>query len=120
MNTKYLSWLAGFIDGEGCFFSRQRNGGGADFWVLIKQHHLRGKNILLEVKSNLGIGNINKAGETGWQFVISKRQDVKQFCKIILPLLRVKHLECERFLQMIDEWEEKRMLPQKGWRLICQ
>lgn len=109
-NCIYLSWVAGFIDGEGCFYVRRIPKKGKDFWITISQNYPRGEKILNEIKTTLNIGNVyNKGNKTvrgrGWYFLLTQKAQLLEFLPLLIPYLKIKKEEAIRFYLDLKRWQ---------------
>nr|AYE93279.1 LAGLIDADG homing endonuclease [Termitomyces sp.] len=78
----FYQWLVGFTDGDGTFSIAHQNGK----WSLafkLSQHEYNAR-ILYFIKSQLGIGNINKEDKT--KMVNYRIRDRKKLLEIIFPI----------------------------------
>jgi hypothetical protein len=134
LDTNFFSYLAGFIDGEGCFSMRtierigKLNPEGREF--KNNEHKVcvtltnTNKKILEEVKDKLNLGGTlhmsHKEGVCGnnkeaWQLKYYNQQ-AYLLCKLIEPFLKIKKEQCNLILNFyerkaeyfIDETEKKR------------
>nr|QCW06953.1 hypothetical protein [Drechslerella brochopaga] len=84
-----LTWIVGFIDGEGCFTigitpSKNKTGFGVQLNFNITQH-IRDKALFWTIKKKLGCGNVNEIpAKYRVNFVVTKLSDI---INIIIPLL---------------------------------
>jgi len=109
MNDIYLSWLAGLIDGDGCFTCslNKRPNGQININPQVRVAGAEKDTKFYEsIKETLNIGKIyfsNKGKEHGicsWQVVGTN--NVIDFCKIILPYLHIKKENCEKLIKSIE------------------
>ena len=109
-NQEFIIWLAGFFDGEGCFYSRYRGKrNGYDFRMIITQNNHNGSRVLPFVKDTLKMGNIFKKyrkspREDGSQdYVIWKQADLMKVVTAMYPYLKVKKQEAANFLSKLHQ-----------------
>lgn len=117
-------YVAGFIDGEGCFsvsVKRQKN---ARFgWVIDPVFHVVQKKenrIILEIiKRVLGCGRIiEKPGDdTQYQFIVDNRRQLKEK---IIPFferywLITKHERFQKFAEIVNDLEQRKHWTRTGF-----
>ena len=116
---QFLSWFAGFLDGEGCFsivLAKQRTAN--DFLAVKPQIRVGLKNtsnetsLISYIQSNIGAGKIyysNKNKENGvvyWQ--TTKLSEAIEVTKKVLPFLILKKKRAENFLRALEIWVNTR------------
>lgn len=122
------NWLAGFTSGEGCFMvniskaSASKQGYQVGLKFILTQHS-RDKNLLQSLIDFLGCGRINKHGELGIDYVISKFSDIEN--KIIplfknYPIIGVKNKDFEDWCEIASMIKEKKHLTLEGLNKIKQ
>ena len=105
--TLFLSWLAGFIDGDGCMsisvsFSNNQFRIRQQVRIALKEDN---DWILKEIQEKTYIGKVyysNKGKPNGicsWQTVSYK--DTINITELILPYLRLKKKKAEKFLEAL-------------------
>ncbi len=94
MNDNYL---AGFFDGEGCIHGQQNE---SVLRITITQK--RRGTVIREIQRYLGYGNVRLTKTGTYQFMISRREDCKNFLTRILPLSIVKKREIEVAIQLLN------------------
>lgn len=102
-DNKFLEWLIGFTEGDGCFTYTNNK----DLFYIITQSE-KDIDILNYIKNNLNMGNImiqSKKNKT-YRFVIRKKTDIYLICllfngNIILPTRNIKFLQ---FLLVFNEY----------------
>lgn len=107
----FYKWLVGFTDGDGTFSIAHQNGK----WSLafkISQHEYNAR-ILYFIKSQLGIGNINKEDKT--KMVNYRIRDRKKLLEIIFPifdknpLLTSKYFDYLKFKEAFNILEDSNL-----------
>ena len=98
-----LAYIAGFIDGEGCFtigFYNASKGRGRyhKAVLLIAQ---KSKDILVWIQATLGIGNssIYLRKTTGVYYLRYQGKHVETIAKLLYPYFRVKKLQAETVIK---------------------
>lgn len=122
------NWMAGFVDGEGCFYVKVRKN-NAYLWgyqVIISfsiSQHARDEALLAKFIDYLGCGNIEKVSTrpSGATFVVYKFNDV--YDKIIpffqkFPLHGVKSMDCKDFSTVAELIKNKSHLTLEGLKKI--
>ena len=124
-------YLAGFTDGEGCFyvgFSKR-----LDLplkWQIITEFHLSqnpgGKNVLEEFKNRLGCGYLKRnhaksSKDKTWVLIVKDRRDLKE--KLVpffrkYPLHTSKKNEFGIFIKVLEKIELKEHLMKDGFQEI--
>ena len=98
-HLKFLNWLVGFTDGDGCFnIYIDNKGNKINFTFKISQHK-RNKRVLHYIKKNLKYGIISKIDSSDMVHYNIRRKDHLE--KVILPLfsyLPLKTIKQEKFL----------------------
>ena len=107
-----LHWLAGFIDGEGCFSilcSRARRfihlSVQARIVMSSEVGYMQCSRILKEneLAFHVAVHPASKIGtKTTWHFTISGMKRLKSFGPKIFPYLRVKKNECHELMQFVQ------------------
>lgn len=115
-------WLAGFIDGEGCFYidtSVNRTtalGRQVQLQFSITQHS-RDHALLVQVQKFLGVGYIAPDGPSKYQYRI---RDLSHIDRILIPflvsnpLLTLKRLDLSDFITVKEMMLRKEHLTQTG------
>jgi len=122
------SWLAGFTSGEGCFMVNisKASANKLSYQVGLKfilTQHSRDKILLQSLINFLDCGRINKHGELGIDYVISKFSDIEN--KIIplfkkYPIIGVKNKDFEDWCEIASMIKEKKHLTLEGLNKIKQ
>lgn len=122
-------YLAGFVDGEGCFYVGFGKRDDLPLkWQIITEFHLSqnpgGKNVLEIFKARLGCGYLKpnhakNPKDISWVLVIKNRRDLSE--KLIPffdkhPLHSQKQLEFLVFKKILSLIEKKKHLEKKGFR----
>lgn len=114
MNKQFLSWLAGFIDGDGSIYIgvRLQNANGNDYVaicpVLNLTQHIQYKWVCEYVQETLGKGKVyvanrnNASAKATWQ--TTKAQEMVDVLKQLLPYLIVKKSQAERVIPVLEMW----------------
>ena len=111
------AYIAGIIDGEGCFqfYIRQRNVGAedkpartrADYGLTITNTDLP---MLEKVRDFLRVGNITtdckSAGLTVYRYVVHKKDDIKEVIRILLPHLVIKKQQAILMNMCLDNLQD--------------
>ncbi len=126
-------YLAGFTDGEGCFyvgFGRRE-----DLplkWQIITDFHVSqnpgGKNVLEAFRKRLGCGYLKEnhpknPKDRSWVFIVKDRKELKD--KVIPFFLKhslhtSKQIDFEIFMQVLNSIENKQHLTKEGFRKIVE
>lgn len=97
VHTTDLAYLAGFVDGEGCFSAKgNRSGYGPRFSMSQKD-----SKILYWIQEEFQMGTIHHTGGMN-RIYIGKKADLRRFILMLLPYLRLKKPQAELSLLMID------------------
>lgn len=121
------NWLAGFVDGEGCFsVETSTTRANQAFYTIIKfsvSQHVRDEALLTQFINYLGCGRIVKMSKRPDSviFVVSKFRDVKE--KIIpffnkYSLVGVKAMDFRDFCEVANIIENKSHLTAEGFKKI--
>ena len=118
----FYQWLVGFTDGDGTFSIAHQNGK----WSLafkLSQHEYNAR-LLYFIKSQLGVGNINK--ETKTKMVNYRIRDRKKLAEIIFPvfdkypLLTSKYFNYLKFKEAYKILESNNLTnAQKDELMLC-
>lgn len=110
LDSEYLSWLAGFIDGEGCItvgVSIKRNLSGrlcltAQAQISVHQHFIY-RHVLDEIVIRFGFGSVyNRMKNTMSHYQTTNPKDTKKFIEIIRPFLKIKHKQADEIIPVLD------------------
>lgn len=104
MNETDIHWLAGILDGRGCFVQREFDRNGKKY----RQFYLKftgTPNYIKELKKQIG-GTVDIKGKHH-QLWIMGRVRVKHIANSVKNLLKVRKGECTAFLQNIKDYELK-------------
>jgi len=77
-----MEWLCGFIDSEGSFFLEHNNKGRSyrfNFQIVL---HIDDIEVLLFIKSKLGIGEVRSFGKNA-KFTVRNKQDIVKLIDIL-------------------------------------
>jgi len=121
------NWLAGFVDGEGCFsVETSTTRANQAFYTIIRfsvSQHVRDEALLTQFINYLGCGKIVKMSKRPDSviFVVSKFRDVKE--KIIpffnkYSLVGVKAMDFRDFCEVANIIENKSHLTAEGFKKI--
>lgn len=115
MDVLDLAWIAGFVDGEGCFtllHHRQRSGRDrlgpyVDRWyprILITQCH---RGILEEIADTLDVpakiyGNTRGENKTVYNLHIQSSGLIEHVCETLIPYLRLKKDQAKFLVQALS------------------
>jgi hypothetical protein len=106
-NKQFMLWLAGFIDGEGCFFIRRTTRRKTDdYWLTITQGGKNGESILRNIQNELNMGRVrSRKGKTPhiWTLYIQKKSDLNKILPELIPLLRIKGENAKSFYDRFKE-----------------
>lgn len=102
----YLKWLAGFVDGEGCFSiqinlreQRGRHSLTCTPKCSVAQHYAR-RAVLETIKERMGYGSVYAYPKRpGAQYSTTNREDSFKFASTILPYLTVKDAAAKELLR---------------------
>ncbi len=100
-------WLAGFMDGEGCFYIGKQMKNGKEYpkaQIILSQSGPVGYQILSEIQTEYG-GNIylhlkpgqHKAKKDAWKLWWNKDEGIPLITSL-LPYLKIKHEEAAKVL----------------------
>jgi len=114
VDEKFVIWLAGFFDGEGCLrFNYYVNKRGErkpkNVRLFIGQAGEKGKAVCEYIRSKIG-GRVKlrmrqkKNWKDAYVWIITKREEVVRVLKMLLPHLRVKKKEVEEKLEILRNW----------------
>lgn len=105
LSNEYLSYVAGYIDGEGCIrATKQRNGNAHGVHVFITNTYLP---FLKELEETFG-GKVtirnkqNERHKTIFQWRLSDRDSILRFLKAILPFIREKKKQAELLIEYCE------------------
>lgn len=109
MDKIYLSWLAGLIDGDGCFtcgLNKRKNGSvNINPQVRIagseKDTKFYEEIPIITKQGKIYFSNKGKPdGICSWQVVGTN--NVRNFCVQIMPFLHIKKENCQKLIETID------------------
>lgn len=114
MNKQFLSWLAGFIDGDGSIHIgvRIQNANGNDYIairpILNVTQHINYKWACEYIQKTTGVGSIyianrsNAKAKATWQTL--RVQEMLYMLKKLLPYLIVKKSQAEAVIPVLEAW----------------
>lgn len=110
LDREYLSWLAGFIDGEGCItigINIKKNTSGrlcmtAQTQISINQHYVY-NSVLYEIVERFGFGRVyHRLQNTMSHYQTTNPTDTKKFIETIRPFLKIKHKQADAIMPVLD------------------
>ncbi len=114
-------WVAGFVDGEGCFHvSLQRHPEmTAGYQVLpefVVVQHERDINILHALKRFFGCGVVRRNHDERFAFRVRSLKDLEKVCDFFVrhPLKTKKNVECRKFRRVLHIMRDERHLLREG------
>ena len=130
MDKLFLAWVAGFYEGEGCFWIGHQNGRRQPVArIMIGQAD---KRPIMLIKKKLG-GHVyfRKARQKGWKdqwvWQVVNKRDLIRIVRLILPFLTFKKRDVQRKLKMVEisdvnskkhDWAEHEIqFLKKNWRV---
>lgn len=111
---QFLSWLAGFIDGDGSIHIgvRIQNANGNDYIairpILNITQHIKYEWVCEYVRDTLGKGQVyianrsNAQAKATWQTL--RAQEIVDILKELLPYLVVKKSQAEEVIPVLEAW----------------
>lgn len=123
----YLTWLGGFVDGEGCFsvhtnFRTYKGRNSVTFSPIANvTQHIARKHILEEITERLNVGTVYTRTCHASVFQTTSRAETRRYIEIILPYLRLKTpaaKEVLRALDLLDRCSRDGVAMCKGERVI--
>lgn len=100
----FANWLAGLVDGDGCFHFRQNKNGSWDFSFKISQSNYNQK-LLAYLKKKLQCGSVTKAGHNCSQFRV---RNIKILWEFLIPLFETTEFITDQ--KTFDYWKFKTAL----------
>lgn len=103
-NHNFVSWLAGFIDGEGNFYMHYTPKIGLICMLSICNTD---EKTIKEVFKNLGVGSLyvqrnrNASYKPLFKIQINRQKELMPFLSLVIPHLRVKRKEAERMYSFL-------------------
>ena len=119
-------WLAGFTDGEGCFYvkikaSQTHSVGFQVTLVFVIGQHQRDKNLMILIKEYLNCGYVTKHSDNVVALIVSKFEDI---LNKIIPFFKkfricgVKEQDFQDFCKVAEMMKEKKHLTKDGLEQI--
>src|ERR1700756_5642952 len=104
MNDDYL---AGFLDGEGCFFITVTPRASGHYYRSGIHIGSTNRAILDEIRSYLGVGfvalmNKHENRKQAYQFILCNKKHVHPILKRILPKLHIKNKQVSLLIDFFD------------------
>jgi LAGLIDADG endonuclease len=133
-NDGFFHWLAGFIDGEGCFFIGQRpelEYRSAVFCSFIIGLRGDDRPILVEIQKRTGIGTLSqhRRNSVNGKVVVEWRVTKKDDCKVLVdlldqfPLRSKKARDFEIWAEAVYLWHSRKRATRgnggEGWDEMC-
>lgn len=99
IDDKFLYWLIGFTEGDGCFCVTKRN----DLNFILVQGD-QNKMILYKIQSILGLGHVIKQRPFTWRLIIQKKDEIELMIHlfnghIVLP---ARKIQFNKFIQAFN------------------
>ena len=99
IDDKFLYWLIGFTEGDGCFCVTKRN----DLNFILVQGN-QNKIILDKIQSILGLGHVIKQSPFVWRLIIQKKEEIELIIylfngNLILP---ARKIQFNKFVQAFN------------------
>lgn len=120
-------WLAGFIEGDGCFNCQLKKGGNGRTLVVLRfmlSQHTRDIELMKSINEYFGGGSLNK---DGWGSVVNLTiSKLSNICNIIIPCLTQYSLQgskrsnFEAFSEIAKLMENNQHLTTEGLEKIIQ
>jgi hypothetical protein len=112
LSKEEISYLAGFIDGDGCINAQivQREDYKLKYQIRVsitlfqdtKQHWF-----LLQIQKQIGYGTIRKRGDGISEHAIVGKQSVAEILQLLLPCLRLKRKQAVLVLEICGKLSQK-------------
>lgn len=122
-------WLAGFVEGEGCFFIRvyksvkSKHGSAVQLAFILTQHS-RDKELLKKIAQYLECGRVeDRSNGSACDFIVNS---IKDFKNIIIPffskypLMGTKSLNYNDFVKVFELMDAKKHLTEEGLAMIIR
>lgn len=112
MNEIWLSWLAGFFDGEGSIglWSAGKRKNGERYRTIKLSISQNNEEIIKEIYEMYPEGyicsSVTKSNNTNWVFRISGNSACERFVRDILPYTKVKTEKLKSCLEYIEKAKE--------------
>lgn len=101
-----LDYMAGALDADGSICIRTN--GPFRFEVNFRQNS-RGKHIVEEFRNSLNLGSVYYTKSTDmYTWEVYRLNEVKEVSEILLPHLKIKHLEAILILEALELWENNK------------
>jgi len=106
MNTQDLYWVAGILEGEGCFSLRPPSGTSKIDRISV-QVRMTDLDVLESIQRIIGLGNITgpeikEKGKPIWVWQISKQTDVASVMMTVYPLMYSRRRE--KIRECLNAW----------------
>jgi hypothetical protein len=108
LNTQQLSYLAGFLEGDGCILAQIVKGNQYKYKYIIRIsvvfYQKKDKHwFFLKLKDIIGIGNIRFRKDGMMEYTISGLSLIKKFLEMLIPYLILKKNLAVLVLQIVKE-----------------
>lgn len=108
MTKAFKNWFVGFVDGEGCFYMREKQRGKPtiypQFWFAIGQ---REKYIIYKIKKELGFGRINSGRNKDEGITYYFRTSNKDDTRKIIKFFTKNKLRTKKKSNQFLKWKKK-------------
>lgn len=108
LDEKFLFWLSGFVDGEGCIFLRRLKlyGVYGSYQAGLRISNTN-KDVLYYIQSKLGVGTVNACksynskAKPNWVYGVFGREFL-ELCRLLVNNLKIKRLQAETVIEFYD------------------
>ncbi len=115
-------WIAGFVDGEGCFhISFLRHPEMKIGYQILPEftvvQHLRDKDVLYGLKKFFGFGVVRKNHDERWCYRVRKIANLGKICEFFTryPLRTKKRIDFLKFKKVVELIQQGRHLTEDGF-----
>jgi hypothetical protein len=118
LSLQQASYLAGFIDADGCIFAQivKRDDYFLKFQIRVSVLCVQKKDrshLLLQFQSEIGKGTTRDRGDGISEFAIVGHKNVSEFLKQIIPFLRIKQKQAQLVMRICEQLDQTKKDPQK-------
>ena len=125
--TNKVAWLAGFLDGEGCFLVYKRKSNHLYPQITVNNTHIASMLVVSDLFEQLGIvvgAHIREETLTRkreiMRIALTGNKNIAKFLEIVLPFLVTKRVQAVLLLEFLTSRVPRTPLTNRQWELYYE